>query len=71
MRKIFSILGVIILLLIMGWLIPIKTETVQGCPGADHVVERHNLILGDTLPKIDGSPMIECVATITHKLYLL
>lgn len=70
-EKIIVALPAIILLLILGWQIPIKTDTLQGCPGADGT-QRHNLILGDILPKINGSSqMFECMPTITHKLYLI
>jgi hypothetical protein len=71
MKKILFILPVVIIILLIGYLIPIKSVTIQGCPGADYT-QRHNLILGDKLPGSDGydSPMQECRPTIKHVLYL-
>lgn len=81
MKKLLFILPFGIVLLAIGYLIPIKTVTIQGCPGADYT-QRHNLILGDNLPSSDArdnlpssdasnSPMLECRATVKHVLYLL
>jgi hypothetical protein len=70
-KKIFWILPLVLITMILGYCVPVKTVIVEGCPGADYT-ERHNLILGDTLPHPEyfaGVP--ECIPTVKHVLYLL
>lgn len=67
----FCLIPVILLILALGYFLPLKSVTVQGCPGANHT-QRHNLILGDRLPNPSNDPytMQECVPTVQHVLYL-
>lgn len=63
----------ILLVIAFGLFVPVKTaQTGGGCPEFS-LTERHNLILGDTLPKAGDTTLggEGCAPLITHRLYLL
>ena len=66
------VLTLVLVLIIIGAFVPIKAVKTGGsCPNTNYI-QRHNLILGDTLPQAGNTSIGEgCAPLIKHELYLL
>lgn len=72
-KKLIIILPALAVLVIAGLFVPLKkVETGGSCPGVVYT-QRHNLILGDTLPPAGPNSIggEGCAPLGKHTLYLL
>jgi len=73
MKKIFTGLAIVVILVIVGLFVPVKSVETGGSCGDQLFTERYNLILGDSLPQAGGSTIEGegCAPLIKHVLYIL
>lgn len=76
-NKKFIIAGSIIVLLILGWFLPLGSyTTTKGCPVDPTPTERLHLIFGDTIQEIkhgdvEPPPNVGCSMNTKYVLYFL
>jgi hypothetical protein len=76
-NKNLIIAGLVIVLLILGWFLPLGSyTTTKGCPVDPTPTERLHLIFGDSIQKIKDSdieptPNIGCAVNTKYVLYFL